>query len=509
MKIQLNNIFANNFIKNNAQIHKSSNLLPLSKDTVSFTSRAELIGADMVNAPNNKTCIQAANNAEVAQWYLQKVLDKYIGPFTQKDKSSDAQKFPIFEYFSRTKSPGSIREKVVSKYAKICANDTQSFADDAAKGFLKYFTPKTGTQPRDIADIIRRTIEKNQEYNKIAPYQNIKYLFGEIINTLDEKKVLDMDNYPMPEQKKICAKIIDEFIENHQEQIENNCDSKGGYINPTHIDGVKHYANDIVGARIIMRESDKTYVNTVLKALERAVEDKKLKITSIQNNLPDPLRMPRNKKISDYEYASEQSLERLAKNSGAEYNKINTKTGYLGIHIDVDLSDELLKEYNGIYNGYSGEIQIIGTDVLKLKEVEDLCYKIKDKKNAINAGYEPFRNYFLEYYSDDKVKKAFDDYTYDLYLAQRSLPPSTNTSTNSFPTIDELGYNGRVPQELDFNTLAALKESCDKRIKNEETEKALETSKKTKTSNDSAKNILRNGNIATLKELLLALKLNN
>ena len=96
---------------------------------------------------------------------------------------------------------------------------------------------------------------------------------------------------------------------------------------------------------------------------------------------------------------------------------------------------------------------------MQLKEVEDLCYKIKDNKNAIHRGYQTFVDYFKKYYKDD-IKEAFDDYTYALYLAQRALGPEERKD-NSFPSIKELGFENRVPEELDFNKLKKIKDGCD------------------------------------------------
>ena len=63
------------------------------------------------------------------------------------------------------------------------------------------------------------------------------------------------------------------------------------------------------------------------------------------------------------------------------------------------------------------------------------------------------------------------------------MPPSL-TRKDSFPSLEELGYNGRIPKELDFNVLAGIKNSCDKIIKNNETEKKLSQGKKGKESSN-------------------------
>ena len=201
----------------------------------------------------------------------------------------------------------------------------------------------------------------------------------------------------------------------------------------------------------------------IINALKSAVEDKKLKITSIENNIPDSDNLPNGKQISDYLYATDAQLRSLAKAAGAELIKNKSKTGYLAIHINVDLSDDAFNRNNGVFNGYCGEIQIIGADVERLKDIEDLCYKLKDNKNAIHIAYKPFKDHFLRYYNDS-TKDAFDDYTYESYLYQRAI--SKKQKRNSvFPSLSELGFEKKLPPELDFNYLRRIKIECDKKYK--------------------------------------------
>ena len=163
----------------------------------------------------------------------------------------------------------------------------------------------------------------------------------------------------------------------------------------------------------------------------------------------------------------------------------------MAIHINVNLDNPIFKNYNGVFSGYSGEIQIIGRDVAQLKKVEDLCYKFKDKKNAVNVAYKPFKEYFLKHYKDDAVQ-AFDDYTYDLYLAQRGI--SSKRRAMAFPSIDELGYAGKVPKELDFNKLRRIYEGCHTIAQDNEDDSSKKAT--------SDKDIIMAGNFKTMKRLI-------
>ena len=100
-----------------------TNLAPLQKDTVSFSGRGKLLSENMVDAPTERTCRLAESNAEPARFYLQSVLDKYLKPLTQIKSSSGGKNSAFIEYSTRIKESTSIREKVVSKYSKICRRE--------------------------------------------------------------------------------------------------------------------------------------------------------------------------------------------------------------------------------------------------------------------------------------------------------------------------------------------------------------------------------------------------
>ena len=147
--------------------------------------------------------------------------------------------------------------------------------------------------------------------------------------------------------------------------------------------------------------------------------------------------------------------------------------------------------YEGIFNGYTGEIQIMGRDVEQLKDIEDLCYKLKDHKNAYKRVYEPFKKHFLPLY--EQHTEAFDEYTYRLYLAQRAN--SKKKKSSSFPSAASLGFDeSQIPRQLDFNRLASKKRDCD--FDSEDKDKDNEKKK------NSMYNLYTSGNIATMQSIV-------
>lgn len=463
MRISFNNTAISSYfsqfkLNNNKQLNSTyPNLAPLKADTVSFSGRAKLLGGDMKFAPPENLCRQVSENSEPARFLLETILNNYIGDFTSSESGEDPTKKPVHSFTTRSKKSSSIREKVVSKFSKITRDEANQFSRQVVDELSKYFKLSPGTSYDDVLNDAKRVTKYSlSEDMKMPPYENIGLFFDDIISEL---QIMDrFDFASVPEDKRfqyfseIKARLEDSNNPTHH--------ISSRYIDPTTLKGIKHYANDIVGGRIIMREPGQEYTGMVLEALKRAVDDGMLKITSIENNVPDKTKIPQGKVLDDYLYATNKQLKTLADAAGVEVIENQSKSGYLAVHINISLSDELLEKYNGVFEGFDGEIQIIGEDVLELKEVEDMCYKLKDHKNAIHEDYKLFKDYFTKYYQGDDVQKAFDDYTYALYLYQRTLP-SGHSKTNPFPSIAEMGFDGKVPEELDFNKLRTLKQSCD------------------------------------------------
>ena len=102
--------------QNNASV-SYPNLKPLEKDTVSFSGRKTLIASDMSIAPSVSNCAKVNKDAEPARFYLNRILDEYIGPYVDTTDTLDTRDYPVLACKVRVKSPLSIREKVVSKYS--------------------------------------------------------------------------------------------------------------------------------------------------------------------------------------------------------------------------------------------------------------------------------------------------------------------------------------------------------------------------------------------------------
>ena len=427
----------------------------LNSDTVSFSGGAKLVPQYMTNAPSQLLCSRASDAAEPARYYLQTVLDKYISQLTDTTDSKSTKKYPVLDYYSRIKSPLSIREKVVSKYTQMNYENAKEFACDVYSQISKYVRPNSQLKKDDAIDTILEVIDGIDEHGSALAYNSIPMYIRMSLSALENENYFDFSEIPSEKKVEILNKIISE-IQSKRDNITHSD------ISPTTLEGIKYYANDIVGARIILRDNDASNTTKVIDALKQAVIDNALKITSIENNLPAEYKLSEGDSISNYLYAKDPSLRSLALAADTVLDRKPSKSGYTAIHINLDLSNSELAKINPNFDGYQGEIQIIGRDVAQLKEVEDLCYKLKDNKNTIREEYLPFKELFLKFYKGE-TKKHFDDYTYSLYLLQRRLDIVHRRSV--FPTLSQMGYDRLIPSELDFNSLQKLKELCDVEIK--------------------------------------------
>lgn len=450
-----------------------------SKDTFSFSGAAKLEGEYMDFAPESKRCESIHKNAEPAALILENTLNEYLISLKEQN---------LIDFKTRIKSSESIREKVVSKFTKIDKKEKEQFCEDAVNEILNFYKPINGENKESITIKTKIIIDNSNDYKGIPPYKNENdYLFF-IVKSLEERNIIEFNSNDIELAMNTMIKHLKQTTSN-----EHCIADKGSYIPPETVEGIKHYANDIVGARIILKDSSIETVQEVMNALKKASNSRKLNIISVENNIPDPKKLPKYETITDYEYLPSKRIKNFAKNTYSKYVENKSKSGYLAIHINADLTNDKLslkhKKNKNKFNGYMAEIQILDEGIEQLKDVEDLCYKLKDNKHSFKTKYKPFKEHFMSYYKGNDVREAFNDYTYDLYLSQRkkSFIENKNVANSSFLTIKELGYENKVPKELDFNKLQEIKLDCDlkdelaKHTNSKENKSSEKTSKERRT----------------------------
>lgn len=343
------------------------------------------------------------------------------------------------------------------KNLKPLAQDTVNFT-----GVLEF---KTALNNADVCSQLHEDAKDAEEY--------LSTIFSKHFDSLVYKKNEKENGIVDPIEGRIKSpESIQEKIADRIEKALKSPNLRDDIFSPTNKDQIKEKLRDIPGIRIVMRKAYDHHVDAIIDQLCNAIKDEELIIDEIENHVSS------NRNIKPY--FSDEHLERLKKTvnevrfkNGLQPIKVKENdgtSGYMALHLDVNLKN--IGKY--VQNrGFHGELQIIGSDVSMLKDIEDLCYKLKQGKD-IKAGhpaYTPFEQFFREVYEDEEqypnMLRDFEKYTQLAYEAQRDRKPSndiTNDKTNwayKYPTIKECGLEGRIPPILDFNILARIKRDCD------------------------------------------------
>ena len=218
---------------------------------------------------------------------------------------------------------------------------------------------------------------------------------------------------------------------------------------------VKEGMTDIVGARIVMADTSKEAVDNVINRFTKAVRNDELKILEIENYRPDPELDIDDNIIKSYDYSSAKALKELKlacdDKLGASIRKVDedVPSGYMAIHMLVQLP-----------NGFTGEIQIIGNEVERLKDIEDICFKTKNGKNIkdlplkVKKMLAPLTN------KDDVIlRKEHNIYTREAYIYQRELEMKNQYGRRK-PNAEFLHIPEYLPKTLDFNAIADKIDEC-------------------------------------------------
>ena len=336
--------------------------------------------------------------------------------------------------------------------------DTVSFT-----GVVEY---KAALNNRDVCQSIHEKAKPTNDYLRGL----LEKYFGK--DVYDKK--INPTGVIAPIQARV--KSTDSIEEKVSDKVREALESTRGDIrdkifSPRSEAGIKKHIRDISGARIVVKESHGNVMDRVVDDLCRMIEEENLIVDEIENHIsPDRGAIP---------YFTPEQLKRIEESidfvrdlNGLENIDIQTKpskSGYMALHLSLDTrqSPKLRSQ-----QGYWSELQIIGSDVELLKDIEDFCYKLK-KGMAIKAddvAYKPFEQLFINAYNDKnypEIKEAFQQYTIKAYQIQRNRRPSQkpmDDTTNwayKYPTIRECGLEGKIPPILDFNILARIKRNCD------------------------------------------------
>jgi len=219
------------------------------------------------------------------------------------------------------------------------------------------------------------------------------------------------------------------------------------------VEEAKNEIRDIIRGRIILDNPNTTEgANHICSALTKAVNEKKIKIVNIKSYYEMDKRYTNGE---DLQYIPLKSLLKLDNAVTAKYGESAFKSGtsrengYNAVHIIFELQ-----------NGYYAELQIIGKNVEKVKEMEDILYKIKGNK-TIPPKYREVQEAYDKYVKGKPAReRELSEYTRRVYNAQRLK------ELEKYPNIEQkeflpLPINSKLPRIFDFNNLAKIYRSKD------------------------------------------------
>ena len=207
--------------------------------------------------------------------------------------------------------------------------------------------------------------------------------------------------------------------------------------------------HDLIGARIIVSGTSTKEGEYVLDRLTEAVKKGRFQIKHVKNHLQEnpSLNYVTRKRLDKF-VADNRRINGI---SSCKYTDEPRDSGYLAIHLITD----------DIEDGFSAEIQIMGHDVEKFKELEDICYKCHAGK-GVAKKYQPLQELFKPLQQNPQLKSDFIEYTKRAYAYERLKPDHGEKELMEHLKIPS---DLKIPKELDFNNLAKIKERIDRTAK--------------------------------------------
>ena len=218
---------------------------------------------------------------------------------------------------------------------------------------------------------------------------------------------------------------------------------------------------DVIGVRIVLKSSSQKDFDRVFKELGKMVTSGKLNVLEVENYRMTPKES----------YVSKKTLDafELTCHKANQFPAISSKareSGYTAIHMTVDMGD-----------GKLAEIQMMGRDMERVKDIEDFFYKKRNSKD-FDVKYKPVEDLLNKVMGKTKKDKVTGKITYeklddfqvetleryirDSYAHARQIPPK-------HPRKADLGKGYylplpySLPQELSFDNIQKLKDTCDYR----------------------------------------------
>jgi len=224
------------------------------------------------------------------------------------------------------------------------------------------------------------------------------------------------------------------------------------------------FMTDLNGAKIVMRDGRKKSVEKVLSRLIEQIENGTVELLEIENKRPIVTDKYKRKKKEQYDYASIEFLENLARIQEDRWAAQNLKEQRF---VRTDFNDLTKVNYSAIHlllklRGASRpfELMIMGKDVHAYKELDDKLFKILDNKN-VDKKYQPLIDIVkpLNEPGNKELKEQFNKYRGDAFIFQKEKTPSTYYVQNRAEYFLPLKYD--LPPQYDLNNLYRIMLECE------------------------------------------------
>lgn len=223
------------------------------------------------------------------------------------------------------------------------------------------------------------------------------------------------------------------------------------------------FMTDLNGAKIVMRDGRKKYVDRVLDRLIEPIRSGMVELIEIENKRPIVVKGLKGAKKEQFDYASMEKLNEIVE---AEEYKWVDKHGKKKHLIKFDPDDYTDMNYCAIHfllkfpeESRPFELMVMGYDVSVLKDLDDKLFKILNNKN-VGKEFQPLVKIvqpLLEPGNAPLLEK-FNLYRAEAFLFQKEKEPKAIIAKNQPVYLLPMRYD--LPPELDLNNLYQVYLQC-------------------------------------------------
>lgn len=233
---------------------------------------------------------------------------------------------------------------------------------------------------------------------------------------------------------------------------------------------VLDFMTDLNGAKIVMRDGRKKYVEKVLSRFLIPIEKGEIELIEIENKRPKTTAKMKRTAKEQYDYASIDFLEKMVRAQEEKWESLDLKEPR---RVRFDMSDLTDVNYSAIhflfkFPGESRpfELMLMDKDVHDLKELDDKLFKILNNKD-IDKKYKPLVDLVkpLTEPGNKEYLEKFNQYRGDAFIFQREKEPNVFVDIEDEAPAYFLPLKYNLPPVYDLNNLNRIMLECENHAK--------------------------------------------